>query len=150
MAAFYKFVRVPWDEKMLLLSAAITLLAVKAAMMTAGVTTVRRITGRTRAFGRGSPGTSPRPSAQRIGWAVLAASRRIPGTRNCLVRALATEHMLGRRGYPCEVKIGALRDEAGKIAAHAWVIAQGQVVIGDFELDRYVPVTGAQQRGPAA
>jgi hypothetical protein len=150
MAAFYKFVRVPWNEKMLLLRAATTLLAVKAAMMTAGVTAVRRITGRTRAVGGGAPATSSRPSAQRIGWAVLAASRRIPGTRNCLVRALATEQILGRFGYPREVKIGALRNEAGEFAAHAWVIAQGQVVIGDFELDRYVAVSSARQRGPAS
>jgi hypothetical protein len=71
---------------------------------------------------------------------VQAASLRIPGAANCLVRAIACKHLLGRYGYASELKIGASRDKAGEFAAHAWLESEGRVVVGDFELERYVPL----------
>jgi len=70
-------------------------------------------------------------SADRIGWAVTAATRRLVGA-TCLVNALAAVAMLRRHGYTPELRLG-VRD-CGRVTrpldAHAWVECEGQVVAG--------------------
>jgi Transglutaminase-like superfamily len=84
-------------------------------------------------------------SRERIAWAVMAAGNAFPGGHNCLVRALAGEVMLRRFGYPAELRIGVANPAAAAFKAHAWLESGGRVLIGDFELESYVPLdrTGA-------
>ena len=81
-----------------------------------------------------------RPSPDRIAWAVEHVSRVVPRGNNCLVRALATGIVLKRYGYPSELKIGVMKPAGGRFEAHAWLESGGIVVIGDFQLDQYVPL----------
>jgi hypothetical protein len=81
-----------------------------------------------------------RPSPDRIAWAIATVSRIVPGGGNCLVRALATGIVLKRYGYPSELKIGVMKPAGGRFEAHAWLESGGNVVIGDFQLGRYVPL----------
>lgn len=75
------------------------------------------------------PGSS---TPDRIAWAVDAADSRLPGSRTCLVRSLATEVVLQLYGHtPCH-RIGINRT-AGTIEAHSWVEYEGRVLIGDLE-----------------
>ena len=60
-----------------------------------------------------------------IGW----ASRFHLLSMTCLVQSLTLRWMLGRRGIASELKIGAMKTQAG-IHAHAWVEVEEQV-IGD-------------------
>ena len=80
------------------------------------------------------------PSPDRIAWAVECVSRVVPRGNNCLVRALATGIVLKRYGYPSELKIGVMKPAGGRFEAHAWLESGGNVVIGDFQLDHYVPL----------
>jgi hypothetical protein len=74
----------------------------------------------------------------RIVWAVSAASRRMPGT-SCLISAFALQRLLSRAGYASELHIGvAKRDE--KLAAHAWVVCEGRILIGAHDDDPYTPL----------
>ena len=77
---------------------------------------------------------------ERVIWAVDAASRTIPGMKNCLVQAMAAEAMLSRAGHPCELHIGAAKNEAREFIAHAWLESGGRVLIGEFEIGRYTPM----------
>jgi hypothetical protein len=61
-----------------------------------------------------------------IGWASRLHFLRM----TCLVQSLALRWMLGRRGIASEIKIGAMKTQAG-IHAHAWVEIEGEVV-GDM------------------
>jgi Transglutaminase-like superfamily len=88
-----------------------------------------------------------RPSPERIAWAVAAASRLVPRGGNCLVRALATQALLGRFGYPGELRIGVAKTEQGGLRAHAWLESGGRVVIGDLELSSYAPLGAAASVG---
>ena len=72
------------------------------------------------------------PSPGTIGWAVNAASRLVPGS-TCLVRALAAHSLCLRYGYPATVRLGARRDQAGDLEAHAWLELGGEVVVGGGE-----------------
>jgi hypothetical protein len=65
-----------------------------------------------------------------IGWAVDRAARYGCFRPRCLVRSLAVQRMLRRRGIGAsQLQIG-VRVEGGRLAAHAWVEMNG-VVIGD-------------------
>lgn len=74
-----------------------------------------------------------------IAWAVSVASRYIPGAL-CLAQALATQVLLGRRGYQTDLRIGVARGKKGQLRAHAWVESQGKIVIGGLGNCLYTPV----------
>jgi hypothetical protein len=38
--------------------------------------------------------------------------------------------MLSRRGYASTLHLGATVDPNGKLTAHAWVVADGEVIVG--------------------
>lgn len=90
------------------------------------------------------------PTIERIAWAVRAAGRFIPGGTNCLVRALATQALLGRYGYRSDLRIGVRKAEDKGLAAHAWLESAGAVVIGEFELEHYVPLAAPGSRQPGS
>jgi hypothetical protein len=91
---------------------------------------------------RGKHVYNPRALArERIAWAVMAAGNAFPGGHNCLVRALAGEVMLRRYGYPAELRIGVANPAAEGFKAHAWLESEGRILIGDIEIDSYVPLS---------
>lgn len=79
----------------------------------------------------------PAHSAEKVRWAVLAASRWLPGTR-CLPRALVLQSLLCQAGLPCELRIGVAKDESG-FRAHAWVECDGAPPLLGEDLSRYSP-----------
>ncbi|MET0341616.1 MAG: lasso peptide biosynthesis B2 protein [Polyangiales bacterium] len=49
--------------------------------------------------------------------------------------------MLARHGHPSQIHVGVSRDAHGKIDAHAWVVCEGRIVVGDLpDLSRFVPL----------
>lgn len=63
-----------------------------------------------------------------VGWAVTRAAKFGLIRSQCLVRSLAIQRMLSRRGIRnSELRIG-VRVEEGKLLAHAWVELYGAVV----------------------
>jgi hypothetical protein len=143
MAAISKFLRLSWREQKLVAGAVLALSAVRIGLVALPFATVRGIVARR--YRRLDDKTS-RPALERVTWAIEAASHYVPGGSNCLVRALASEYILGRLGYPCELKIGVAKGAAGEFAAHAWLESEGRVVIGEFELDRYTALSAAEGR----
>ena len=79
-------------------------------------------------------------SADRIAWAVTAASRYVLGDKPCLTQALAAQLLLKQQGYPACLRIGVAREDGGKLQAHAWVESEDRVVVGGGELSRYTPL----------
>lgn len=59
----------------------------------------------------------------------MAAERLFPKSP-CLLQSLALCFYCWRRGIPSVVQFGAMKDEADRLAAHAWVELNGEVVIG--------------------
>ena len=72
-------------------------------------------------------------------WAVEAVGQYAPPAINCLPRALALQRMLRRRGVSGSIVFGVRREPSG-IAAHAWLVLDGTVLIGRVaDLSSYVP-----------
>ena len=153
-----KFMRLGRRDRALVIAAARMLAVTWIGLRTAGFNAVKRRAGRVVAPDTGAYawcGPPPRasvspPSVDRIAWAVRAAGRFIPGASNCLVRALATQALLGRFGHRSDLRIGVRKAADGSLAAHAWLGSAGAVVIGEFELEHYVPLAPAQPRGSSS
>jgi len=76
----------------------------------------------------------------RIAEAVRIASRAAWWECKCLVRALAAMRMLKRRGIECTLYLGTGRDEAGRLAAHAWLRSGSRYITGAEERNRFTVV----------
>ena len=77
----------------------------------------------------------------RVAAAVERARRLVPGRYRCLPVAYTTHLMLSRHGHFSDVHVGVSRDGDGKVEAHAWVICEGRIVVGDLpDLSRFVPL----------
>jgi hypothetical protein len=138
MTGIAAFVALPGSDRRLLLQALATLVAVRLALRLVPVDRLRRPAGPVRAGAR---------PAERIAWAVRAASRRLPGT-TCLASALAAQRLLSRAGHVCELTIGVARDDSG-FAAHAWVVCEGVTLVGGDESVDYTPLVAWSSRTAA-
>ena len=101
-----------------------------------------------RAVSRAAAGAASN-SVEQVVWAVKAVSRYLPGA-TCLTQAIAAQALLTHSGFPSQVEIGvakerkddrdnatATEDESRGFHAHAWVVCQGQVVLGGRQVERY-------------
>lgn len=127
LAAFFAL---PGRDRALLIEAFATLVFVRGAMRLLTIDRLRAWSGRL------ARGDMP---LDRIVWAVRTASRHLPGT-TCLGSALALQRLLSSQGHATELHIGVARDPKG-LAAHAWVLHEGRVLIGEHEQDRYTTLT---------
>ena len=71
-------------------------------------------------------------------WAVKTVSRYLPGA-TCLTQAVAAQALLSQSGFPSQVEIGVAKDKGDlrRLQAHAWVVCQGQVVLGGQQPNDY-------------
>jgi Transglutaminase-like superfamily len=78
----------------------------------------------------------PRFNADRLAWAIRAASRAVPHA-TCLTQALALHHLLRCEGHAGIVQIG-VTNQGGRFAAHAWVECDGVPLLSSVsEVSRY-------------
>jgi len=86
-------------------------------------------------------------AAAAIGRSVAAVARRLP-LMTCLVEALAAQAMLRRRGCESTLKFGVRPGGTGRaIDAHAWLVCDGLVVVGDFDGGREYATLERAARG---
>jgi hypothetical protein len=67
-----------------------------------------------------------------IRFAVITAARNVPWNAVCLPQAIAGKFMLARRGCASTLRLGVARTPAGGLLAHAWLEADGQIVVGEL------------------
>lgn len=130
MRSAITFLALPWRDRGLLVEAILTLLALRPAL---NLWTLERLRGWANCR---STKTAP---VERIVWAVRAAASRLPGV-TCLSSALALQRMLSRRGHDSELHIGVDR-QGDRLAAHAWLVRDGAVLIGEREVADYTLLT---------
>ncbi len=129
------FLALPGSDRLLLVRAVATLVAVRCALHLVSIERLRSWAGHLRDGNR---------SADPIIWSVRTAARRVPGA-TCLSSALALQRLLSSAGHPSQVHIGVARDASG-FMAHAWLVHDGVVVIGEDEHERYAHLTAWDAR----
>lgn len=132
LAAFFAL---PRGDRLLLIKAAATLVLVRGALPLVPLERLRAWSGHLQARAR---------PADRIIWAVRTAARRVPGA-TCLSSALALQRLLSSAGQSSQVHIGVTRDATGFLA-HAWLVHDGAIVIGEEEQERYTTLTAWDAR----
>lgn len=128
----------PGRERALLVEAALLLPAVEVTQKLLPFQRWRRLLTRphVRAVRRPAP-TAPRAVAD----AVERARRWVPGAYRCLPVAYATHILLARHGHASQIHVGVSHDRDGKVEAHAWVVCEGRIIVGDLpDLGRFVPL----------
>jgi hypothetical protein len=134
MQLWQQFRALDGSARWLIIEAVTLMVIIQAGFRTLSYAMLRRGLDNVKALRAGS-----RHSPSRIGWAVNAVGRRLPG-RTCLSEALAADVMLCRHGYSPIVRLG-IRKTDGRSArpeAHAWVECGGKIVTGELSmLDDY-------------
>ncbi|MBS0517262.1 MAG: lasso peptide biosynthesis B2 protein [Proteobacteria bacterium] len=130
MSRVSTFLALSWHDRALLAEAVATLVALRLALHLWSIERLRLWADRR--------GTAIAP-AERIVWALRTAAVRLPGV-TCLSSALALQRMLSLRGYGSELHIGVNR-QGDRLAAHAWLVRDGKVLIGEREAAEYTFLT---------
>jgi hypothetical protein len=139
MTRVAKFLALSSAQRRLLVRALVLLALLRVALWTLPFPRVISLVERWKPRDEAAPLPS-RPAPEQLAWAIRAASAAIPGGRNCLLRALAMQVMLGRAGYASELRLGVARPGEAAFAAHAWVECAGNIVMGEDEAAAYVPL----------
>ncbi|MCI0354668.1 MAG: lasso peptide biosynthesis B2 protein [Acidobacteria bacterium] len=86
-----------------------------------------------------APATIPTRPAERIAWAVGVAAGYVPGA-TCLVQAVVARSMMSREGFPAHVHIGVRAGENSRPEAHAWLVLDGRIILGNTPGCPHVPL----------
>jgi hypothetical protein len=143
MRRLAEFLRIRTSEKLLLIKCAALLAGVQAGLAAIGY---RRLEAILAAHVKPRAGASP---AGRLIWGVRTAGRALPGV-TCLGRAVALHFLLCRAGHDSVIRVGVAADGRLQFDAHAWVVCEGRVVIGDAgeDLARYAILTDLRLKAP--
>jgi hypothetical protein len=123
---FRAFVQLVHRDQRLLLEAFITLAACRVRLQ---VQNIEKLRGWAARAGKTAA------AVDRIVWAIEIASRRMPGA-TCLCRALALQRLMAKNGHGSELRIGVEKNN-DRFGAHAWLVQNGQVLIGESQLGKY-------------
>jgi hypothetical protein len=132
MSRLRRLLRLPPAERRLLVRAAVLLAAVRIALVVLGWPVVRRLAAWAARPVPGAAAVDPALLTQ----AVERAGRHVPGAA-CLVQAIALQVLLGRRGRATELRLGVAHGEGRRLEAHAWLEADGRVLVGAAGRERY-------------
>jgi hypothetical protein len=143
---FIKFLTLPWQDRLLLIHAFFVLTTATLGLRVYPWSTLeRRLLKLANVYARFA--TTLRPPAEKIAWAVKVASSFIPKA-TCLPRALAAQVLLLQNAYSAELRIGVVRTKEGKLEAHAWVISEKGILIGNVnDLDHFTLLSPTESQG---
>lgn len=136
-----KLMRLPLEDKLLLLKTAFLILGVRIALSLLSFHTVR-----TRLAHLGKSTDAPLLGAdarivRKVIWAADVTSHYLLPDRPCLTKALVAQMLLSRRGCQTTLRIGVLRDSDRSLLAHAWLEHNGNIVVGHLnDLWRFTPL----------
>jgi hypothetical protein len=82
--------------------------------------------------------------AERVSRAVEVMGRFVPQA-TCLTQALAAQMLLKRGGFSPDLRIGVAKTGERQLQGHAWVENHGRIMIGDNEVETFVPFPAVKQ-----
>lgn len=145
MGRLSKFLQLSRSDQLLLFRALTAVISMRLFLWVLPFRVVHRLVRRRLAGFQWSSEEAAGESADRVVWAVTAASRIVPRA-TCLTQALAGQVLLARRGYQSRLRIGVARGGGSDFRAHAWLEYQDEVVIGGGNLDEFTPLPDVGNR----
>ncbi len=132
MRKLRRFAQLTMAERLILIRVLVVVGVARATLWVLPIEAARKLVA------RATTGTAGY-SINQLLWAVKVTSRYLPGA-TCLTQALAAQALLTRSGYPSQVEIGVAKDESRRFQAHAWVVCQGEIVLGGQQIEQYNPL----------
>ena len=133
---FGSFLRLPPAARWLALEAALLLALARTLVL---YVPLRHWRGRLDTSG-GADRTLAVANARAVGRVVRGVARRLPFDARCLPRAMAAQWMLRRRRIASQLRFGVRRRTDGTIDLHAWLLVNGECVVGGWNLETYAPL----------
>ena len=129
-----RFLQMSHRQRLMLIEAALFLGLARLALLTVPF-------GRIAPWLRRSPdsGACDAETVLAVGDAVTIAARNVPWNAVCLPQAMAAKAMLARRGQGSALHLGAAK-ASDRLTAHAWLVAGGEVVVGEAGIDDVAPL----------
>jgi hypothetical protein len=115
-----------WSTLRLVAESLAALCAVRLALTLVGLAQLRALW---LPSGLSPAGEGATVEAARVARAVRVAAHLVPFA-SCLTQAQAAQILLARHGVASTVCLGVRQSSAGTMAAHAWLIANGRLVLG--------------------
>lgn len=129
-----RFLNMSHRHRLLLLEAALLLGCARLVLLTLPFGRIARWLQRVPDSGRHDAAT-----VRAVGDAVTVAARTVPWNAVCLPQAMAAKAMLARRGQGSALHLGT-KAEGGGLAAHAWLVAGGEIVVGEAGIAGMAPL----------
>lgn len=118
-----RYCRVLRRHSRLLLKTAVALAVIRLILTIKGYRSVLRHIDRV------VPRAGPRIHMGLLAWAVETVAPVVPHA-TCMTQALTLRYLAAREGLACTIRIGVKQDQGKPFEAHAWVIADGKIMIG--------------------
>ena len=144
-----RFARLPGDEKLLLLEAALLMAPARLAVLWLPFRMIAPLLGRQRCESPLEVAPRQELTAQRIGAAIATIGRHCFWRSTCLVQAVAAQLMLKRRGIPGTLYLGTARDTENNLLAHAWTRCGREILTGASGRERFTVVASFSPRSPS-
>ncbi|AUG47147.1 hypothetical protein BVU17_06255 [Haloarcula taiwanensis] len=133
-----------WAQKLFLCEAVVLIVTSKVLLTVAGLEDAERCFGTVSQF---LPCHRQSGSPEVVRWAVLTAGSHLPGTYDCLDRALTGSTLLEASDLPHCLRFG-VDTQSNTFEAHAWIESNGEVLIGDVDnFGRFQILTEHEVRG---
>lgn len=130
MRKIIKFIRLPFIEKKLLILSALLLVASKISLSLFSFKSLLNYIDSLKQ--KPESKKTYNISEEKIVWAVEVAGKYVPYA-TCLVRAITAQALLKKYGFSSDLRIGILKNDKGKIDAHAWIERHGKIIIGNLD-----------------
>jgi hypothetical protein len=132
-----------WLERWLFVQAVTNLVLARLALRIAPFRVLVRVLGMRAGSSADTYLPGQRDRAELIGWAVRAASTRLPWHSTCLTEALAAAALLRSHGLPGTLSVGVGRGESrgDGMLVHAWLQCGDLVLTGAHERGRFAELT---------
>jgi len=147
MVKLHKFIDLSWTDRFYLARVAILVGLIRVGLILLPFKTLKRAIDRTSGRRLGKDSEVSTEFVDRVVWAVRAVARNTLGDKPCLVQALATKWLLGRAGSDSTLRIGVRKGAGEELLAHAWLIHDGDIVIGGrSSTNKYVSFDSPSQQ----
>jgi hypothetical protein len=130
---FYKFFKISWKDKILLLEAFFLTGLIRLAILFIAFNKLAKLAGNYREESPKYLSDIDIFTTKRIGWAVNIISRNTPWESKCLVKALTAQVLLKQRKISSTLYLGVAKGKENKLIAHAWLRSGKYIITGGDE-----------------
>jgi len=130
MGRVARLLALPMADRLALAEAAMLLGLTRAMVLAVPFRIYSRLLGRHMAEAARMDTPAHAGAITRVKWAVATMGRHLPWECNCMNSSITGMLMLRRRGIPCTMYLGVVRESPEKIKAHAWLRAGTQIIVG--------------------